>query len=311
MSKATELNYLYLITYRREFKELCALEMKYIFNSTDSDLYHFTNDNIDISTSTFFKARINIMYKSKHINDIETQITKDKLTFHKYKIRYIKLDDTKYQERLSAMRICGTAIEGDFEIKNPLIDLALTRIEGEWVLGYYEPNPNEWISRRKKPFNYSHALEVKLAKSLVNLATSSQKNLLLVDPCCGIGTVLIEARSNGITIDGFEMNSLVAEHCNVNLQHFNFNPDVRNMDMHNISNHYDVAIIDIPYGQFSNITLKEQISLLKKTKEISNKAVILTMDDMTNEILELGYNITDTCIIEKSNAFKRHIYICK
>lgn len=310
MTKIQSNNYLYLITYRREFKSLCNMEMKYIFGNTDSDLHHFTNQDLPLNRSTFLKGRIAILYKEKTIEEIEQKIIDQEVTFDGYKIQFIKLDKVEYKDRLQAMRVLGTAIEGDFAIKDPNISLALTYIDGFWVFGHYEQNEQTWQERRKKPFNYSHALEVKLAKSIINIAIHNDFTLKLVDPCCGIGTILIEALSSNIDIDGYELIPLVSQHANTNLTHFGLEPIVKNQDMKDINKHYDVAILDLPYGQFSSITRAEQIELITNTKNIASKAVIITMEDMSDIFESVGYKIEDKCRIEKSNAFSRYITVC-
>ncbi|AIO17984.1 hypothetical protein KQ51_00080 [Candidatus Izimaplasma bacterium HR1] len=308
-----ELNhtYLYLISYRREFEELCTMEMRYIFGKTTNNNYHLTSDNVDVSISTFIKGKVTIIYSDRDIKNIERQIIEDQLTFDNYKITYTKIQDVPYQERLESMRILGSVIEGDFAIKDPDVNLILTRINDEWIFGIVESNSNLWLQRREKPFNYSRALDVKLAKALINIAVNKNYDLKLIDPCCGIGTVLIEGRTLGIDITGYEISPLVKQHCNINLKHFAFEPDVTKTDMLKTEKHFDVAILDLPYGQFSLITREEQIALIKKTKEISDKSVIVTMEDMSDIMIDLGLEILDTCRIKKSNAFSRYITVCR
>ena len=302
--------YLYNISYRLDFTELCALELKYLLGGTTSLHYHYTDDDYPLSRSTFLKSRINILYMEDSIDIIEQKMISDSLMFEEYKIRFIKHDVVEYSERLLSMRKLGYAIEGSFAIKNPRIEFALTKANGKWVFGFYEPNKNEWEIRKTKPFNYSHALEVKLAKSIVNLAVGNNSNLRLVDPCCGIGTVLIEARTLDLNIQGFEINPLIKRNCNTNLEYFGFVGDVKKQDMHTITEHYDIAVLDIPYGQFSFITYEEQVALIKKTKEISDRSVIITMEDMCDTLIQQGLNIIEKVKIEKSNAFSRYITIC-
>ena len=58
------------------------------------------------------------------------------------------------------------------------------------------------------------------------------------------------------------------------------------------------------------ITIEEQIALIKKLKEISDKSVIITMDDMTDIIQNTGLRIIDKCKIKKSNTFTRYVTVC-
>ena len=302
--------YLYLISSRKEFSELCAMEMRHIFGDTSNANYHLSNKLIDVSRSSFVKGRVTILYSNIDIDTIEKQMIKDNLSFNNYKIHFSKFDEVPYKERLQSMRVLGFTINGDFAIKDPEVDFILTKIDGIWIFGILESNPNKWLQRRKKPFNYSHALDVKLAKAVVNIAINNEFDSDVIDPCCGIGTILIEGRTVGINVKGYEINPLVKHHCNINLKHFGFEPDVKKTNMLETTQHFDVAILDLPYGQSSIITRDEQIALLKKTKEISDRSVIITMDDMTELFQSIGLKIVDSCRIKKSNVFSRYVTVC-
>jgi len=302
--------YLYLISYRREYAELCSMEMRYIFEKISNSNYHLTNQSIDISRSSFIKGRVTIQYYNKSINSIKKQMIEDDLFYNDYKIHFIEFDKVPYQIRLKSMRSLGFTINGNFAIKDPEVEFILTKIDGIWIFGRLHSNPNKWLDRRKKPFNYSHALDVKLAKAIVNIAINNDFDLTVIDPCCGIGTILVEGRTMGIDILGYEINPLVKHHCNLNLKYFGFEPNVNKIDMLKTTAHFDVAILDLPYGQSSLITREEQIALISKTKEISDKSVIITMDDMSEIILNTGLKIVDKCRIKKSNTFSRYVTIC-
>ena len=305
-----EPKYLYLISHRREFTELCAMEMRYIFGKTSSSNYHLTNQLVDISRSSFVKGLVTILYSDENIDTIEKKMTEDNLSFNNYKIHFFRFDEVPYQIRLQSMRALGFAINGDFAIKDPDIEFILTKIDGIWIFGKLQSNPNKWLERRKKPYNYSHALDVKLAKAVVNIAINNNFDLRVIDPCCGIGTILIEGRTIGIDITGYEINPLVKHRCNINLKYFGFEPNVGKIDMLKTTEHYDVAILDLPYGQSSIITREEQIALIRKTKEISDKSVIITMDDMSDIMQNIGLKVIDSCRIKKSNTFSRYVTVC-
>lgn len=302
--------YLYLISSRLEYTDLCDMEMRFIFGNTSNKNYHLTNTLIDISRSAFIKGKVTILYHEDTIQTIEQMMIKDNLYYDKYRIYFAKYDKVPYKSRLESMRTLGFAINGDFSFENPENEFIITKVKDKWIFGTLEKNPNTWLSRRNKPFNYSHALNVKHAKAVLNIAISNNFDLKVIDPCCGIGTVIIEGRAMGIDIMGYEINPLVKQHCNINLEHFGFNPDVTKTDMLKTKEHFDVAILDLPYGHFSKISREEQIALIRKTKEISDKSVIITMDDMSEIMMDLGFKIIDQCRIKKSNTFTRYVTVC-
>jgi len=303
--------YLYLISHVLNHQELCEMEMRYIFNNSKSTKYHITTEDINVSRSTFIRGKVTILYRNTDFQDLKEEMLADNLKFDMYKIHFVKIDEVPYQDRLISMRALGFTIEGSFAMSNPLVEFVLTKIEGEWIFGLYQPNPNNWIKRKQKPFNYSNALEVKVAKAIINIAINNNFGLKLIDPCCGIGTVLIEGREMGIDIKGYEINPLVKLHCNSNLEYFGFTGDVPKIDMHFSDEHFDVAILDLPYGQFSLTTKEKQISLIKKTTEIADKSLIISMEDISEIVSDLGLKVIDSCIIKKTNNFQRYISICE
>jgi len=301
--------YLYIISAKKSYEELCLMEMRHIFDTQTNHKYHLTNQNIDVSRSPFIKGKVSILYTAKDIITIEQQMKQDDLHYDDYKIQFIKYDEVPYQYRLDIMRTLGFQIIGDYALKDPKNEFLITKLNDEWIFGKLNRNPNNHLTRIEKPHNYSNALDTVLARALINIAINNDFTKKLIDPCCGIGTVLIEGRTLGINITGYEINPLVKIRCNENLAHFNFSPDVQKIDMLDTTAHYDVAILDLPYGQFSFVTKEEQLALLQKTKEISSRAIIVTMEDMSEAFHSIGYTIIEQCQIKKSNAFSRYVSI--
>ena len=304
--------YLYIITYSRDYEELCKLEMTSIFGEPNIDNYFLTSLDIPVSRSTFIKGRINVSYMATSLIEMENQMKHDKLAFNDYKIQYVKYDkDVAYKERLAALRQIGFSIIGNYAMQNPKTSFALTKLNNQWIFGQFEKDLLLWETRKNKPYNYTHAIEVKLARSIVNIAIDNDFSKTVADVCCGIGTVVIEGRDLGVNITGYELNKLVAWHANANLLHFCFKNDIIRGDMLDISKTYDVAILDMPYGLFSLTTKDAQKALIQKTRQLSKRAIIIAMEDMSQLIESTGFKIINTCTIYKSTALSRIVSICE
>lgn len=274
--------------------------------------YFSSNKNLDISRSVYLRSKIEILFSNTSLEHLNSTMKAANLAFNRYKIHYIKtVDGVPYKERMEALRLIGFAIEGSFAISDPLVEFALLRLEGVWYFGHYSRNEDSWKYRKHKPYNYSHAFDVKLAKTIINIAIGNNFNLKVIDPCCGIGTVVIEGRIIGADITGYELNPLIAEHCNENLKHFGLKGDVHNQDMLEITNTYDVAILDIPYGHFSLTSIEEQTRLICKSRDIAKKVIIISMEEISPLISSTSLIIKETCKITKSNAFSRYLYVCE
>lgn len=304
--------YFYSINYPVFEENLCNMEMKCLFNTIPNKKYLFSDIYVSPSRSPFIKDIISIIYEADSLKKIVEKVIADKLSYDDFKVCYIKLEngDVNYEERLKSIREIGLVIIGQSEMHNPKVTLAVTKVNGKWIFGKYERNNYEWHIHDNKPYSYSNSLGIRVARALVNIAVGNNVELKLVDPCCGIGTVVIEALSMNIDVNGYEINNNIAQYAQRNLEFFGYNNVITNGDMHRIEERYDVAIIDIPYGLFTPTTLKEQIDIIKTARKIADKLVIVTFEDMDKYIKGVGFNILDTCYVSKGK-FVRYISICE
>ena len=304
--------YFYSINYPVFEEDLCKMEMKYLFDIVPNEKYLFSDYYVEPSRSPFIKDMISIIYEEDSLAQITEKIIKDKLSYDDFKVCYIKLEngDVNYKERLRSVREIGLVINGQSQMHNPKVMLGVTKVHGKWIVGEYERNDYEWHIHDKKPYSYSNSLSLRVSRALVNIAVKNNLECKLIDPCCGVGTVVIEALSMGIDVNGYEINKSIAENAQKNLEFFGYKNVITSGDMHNIEEKYDVAIIDLPYGVFTSTTLEEQTALMKSARRITNKLVIVTFEDMDKYIIEAGFDIINKCYVCKGK-FKRYINICE
>ncbi|MDP4088908.1 MAG: hypothetical protein Q8930_06510 [Bacillota bacterium] len=309
--KKSEL-YFYTINYPKYEESLARLEIRYLFGREPQDKHIFSDFYIPTSRSAFIKECISVIYSGGSLEDIVHQIERDKLQYDNFKVRYVKHEDdtVAYEERLKADSAVGYVIIGEAKLHDPDIVLGITHVNGRWIFGEYEKNNMEWQSREVKPYNYSNALGVRTGRALVNLAAAHNSDCRLVDPCCGIGTVVMEAQSMGLSVKGFEINPLIGENAKKNLEYFGFRDVITIGDMHYIKENFDTAIVDLPYGLFNPTTLETQVAIMKTARRISDRAIIVTMENMDEHIRAAGFDIVDRCFVTKGK-FTRYISICK
>jgi tRNA (guanine10-N2)-dimethyltransferase len=306
-----ENNYLYTTNYSKDEESLCKMEIKCLFNKHLHEKHLFSNIYIDPSRSPFIKKCISIMYTGDTLMQIIDQIVSDKLTSIDYKVAYINDSDKNigfHESRRIEFEV-GYNILGEAELKKPKIIFGITKISDKWIFGECESNDSEWLLHNRKPFSYSNALKVNVSRALVNIAVGNNLDSRVIDPCCGIGTVLIEALSMEVNIVGYEINTFIGKNAKTNLRYFGYEDVIIIGDMNDIQNKFDVAIVDLPYGIFTQITPNEQLAIINSTRRIAHKMVIITFDDMNQQITSVGFNIDDRCTVSKG-TFTRHIYIC-
>jgi tRNA G10 N-methylase Trm11 len=286
--------------------------MKYLFNKTPDKNYFFSDNYVDPSRSPFIKQCISIIYTGDTLDDIVTQILNNNLSYEKFKVRYVNLEDEniEFNERRRIEYVIGFNINGEADVHNPRVRLGAANVNGKWILGELDENKNKWKLHDQKPYFYCNALGVRTARALVNIAVGNDLDARIIDPCCGIGTVVMEALSMGLNIRGNEINPLIAENAKRNLEFFGYEDVITNGDMHEINDKYDVAIVDMPYGLFNPTTLKIQTDIINSARRIADKAVFVTYEDMDEYFVSAGFSVVDKCSVAKG-SFVRHITICK
>lgn len=304
--------FIYIINYPTFEEELCMLEMRSIFNSEPKDKILISNIEFNPSCSTFIKSRLEIIFENDNFEGITMGLEKNIMYLDDFKLEFIKAlkADIPYNERFKYLSSIGDRIEGIPDIKNPKIFLAVGRYNGTWFFGIHEKNDNLWVTHEKKPCSYSNSLSVRVAKTLVNIAATGDKNTKIIDPCCGVGTTIVEGLSMGYEIWGTEISEKNTNNAKRNLKFFNLETRVLNKDMHTIKENYDSSIVDIPYGLFSHITKEQQQEIINTARRISKKMILITFEDLDYMVEKSGFKITDRCSVTKG-SFKRYILVCE
>lgn len=307
------LKYMYIVNYPTFEEELCLLEMRAVFGKMPVEKTLFSNIEFNSSNSPFIKTRLDIIYEKDSIEELLVEINKDTTIYNNFKLEYIRLNNNHnipYEERLDLIKKLSMNIVGTHNFKNPEFNFGVTKVNGKWLFGINNKNDYKWHTHDNKPCSYSNSLGVKVAKAVVNIANNGLKKNTIIDPCCGVGTTLVEALDAGYEIEGYEINKHIAKNANINLEFYGFKPIVINDDMHNIKKKYDSSIIDIPYGLFSHTSEEEQQDIINTARRISNRIALISFEEHDLMVAKAGFKIIDRCVVTKGK-FKRFIVVAE
>ncbi len=268
------------------------------------------------SRSPFIKERIEVMYEGNYLSQILEQVEAIQLNGATFKVIFNKINDLnpsdkiEYDDRRSIERDLGLHIDGEADVNHPDLTFGIIPLGGRWYFGKYLKNEAIWLHHMKKPRNYSIALGTRLARAAVNIAIPKPEGISAIDPCCGIGTVVIEALSMDINMVGRDINPHIIQGARANTAHFGYDTELVLGDIGDVHATYDVAIIDMPYNLFSSTTPEEQLSLLQHTRRFAKRVVIITIETIDDMIVEAGFIIKDRGVAKK-RAFSRQIIVCE
>lgn len=305
--------HIYSYNYDHNESDLCKLESRHLFNQEEKNKLLFSDIKINPSSSAFIKKRIDIISSSDDYATLILKAKKENIRIDSFKAEYVVLhgDTTEYPERLRKLKDIGFCIDGAPDYYNPYITYALAYYEGIWYFGVLIKNNFAWHQHNDKPCSYSNSIGIHIAKALVNVASQGDKKKTLLDACCGVGTIMLEACFAGYNIEGCDMNEKIYYHAKQNIAHFDYKANLYCCDISDVCKNYDAAIIDLPYNLYSCATESQISHIIESSAKISNRIVIVSTTDITNLISDLGLKISDYCTVSKIGKahFNRKIWV--
>ncbi|MFJ7936217.1 TRM11 family SAM-dependent methyltransferase [Sporosarcina sp. NPDC096371] len=308
--------FIYTYIRHRDEHDLCRLEMRSFFGFDTSSNVLKSSIAIDPNRSPFMNERLEVLYAGEQLEEITKQVEQLDLGASTFKVVCLNtadLDATKkigHPERRKIEREIGLRMNGEPDLDQPEMVFGVVTLDGKWYFGKLAISDNIWFHHQQKPHMYSTALSTRVARAVANIAVPHPEGVRAIDPCCGIGTVLVEALSMGINIVGRDINRRVVLGSRKNIAHFGLEGDVTTGPIAEVNDEYDVTIIDMPYNLFTHITADEQLEIIKEARRFTKKVVIVTIDTIDHMIEEAGFHIIDRCVAKKG-TFSRQILICE
>lgn len=310
--------YVYTFACHENECELCQLELNTLLKPVEevdytNSSYVWSERCILPGRSPFIRGRLDVIGEGAQIKELlpiarEIRLMQDET----FKVICLKAGDHRpdYDEARKIEKEIGMYINGRAQMKQPEVTFGLIKIGEKWILGQWTESDKSWQLHQQKPQNYSTGFGVSLARALVNIAVPEGENHRLLDPCCGMGTVVIEALSMGIDTKGNDLNVHAVRGARVNLAHFGFDAKrITQGDMKELEGEYDSSLLDMPYNLCSVLPPQEQRLMLAKLRKLSRRAVVVSTEWVQEHILEAGWNI-DQYITVKKGTFVRHVWVC-
>ena len=294
---------------------MCALEMRSLFGEESQSHVLESIVKINPSRSPFIKERITLLFEAEILEDLFIQVNTLQLCGATFKVTYVKNSGQKkserdgFEKRRAIEREIGLHIVGKADLRHPDRLFGVMNVNRRWVFGEYKKSESVWFRHQQKPNSYSTALSTRVARAVVNIAIPKPEGIKAIDPCCGIGTVLVEALSMGIDMVGSDRNPLILPGARENIAHFGFDGEITLTDIRDITGHYDVAIIDLPYNLCSVISPEVQLEMLQSARRIAEKVVVVTVEPIDEILIKAGFSIIDRAVAKKS-VFIREVIVC-
>jgi tRNA (guanine10-N2)-dimethyltransferase len=203
----------------------------------------------------------------------------------------------------------ANAITGRPDLHHPLVNLAVVGVAGVWHFGrIISTGRSHWLRGIDRPVHFSSALPQRFSRALVNLVAAPGDTF--IDPCCGIGTPVIEALDAGVIAFGADSNSKMLRGLAENLQHLGMPLRLFRADARHLVGSFDAGVLDLPYGR--NLQMDETLyrELLGPLGRSARHIAIVAARDMDELLHDLGYVIVRHARVRKWQLV-RHVYVLR
>ena len=311
------MQYLYTFGFRPDEEALCRLEQRAFFSRESAKGMNYLVSDVKIvpSRSPFIRERIALLLVAHSFDELLVFVESFSVGERTYKVVCVNDEvigpepKIGHRKRREMEITVGSLIDGEVDLVEPEVELAIAKIGNTYYFGELERGEAVWLSHIERPVPYSTALSTKHARALVNITAPELEGVRIVDPCCGVGTVVIEALSMGANILGRDMNWFVTSGSRQNIDHFGYEGVIELGPIEAITDTFDAAIIDMPYNVFTHSSDVDKQSIIASARRIAERVVFVSSEDLREAIEAEHFTITDDCRIQK-HQFVRNVYVC-
>lgn len=300
--------YLYLTSVPNHEAELVNAECKVLTGHPPNSYGIAISEKcVDVTRGAYVKCCMEILFEGGGVSEVCAQIETSGLCAEGFRVSVVKRPRRLEVNTIKIAHIVGGVIGGTVCLEQPrVVFLVVITNEQVWLGRLLSESDGWWYVHRKRPYMTSSALPTKLARAIVNLiAVPSDR---FVDPCCGTGTIVLEAAHMGMRVVGYDINLKMVKSTQANLAHHNLAASVRLGDARQIQGQFDSLAANLPYGIMLDRDPKHDWEILRNLNNAAPKAVFVATQNLSQPLEDLGYRIQQIVHVPKQNMVRR-IYI--
>lgn len=200
----------------------------------------------------------------------------------------------------------ANALPGRPNLDHPRVRLAVVAQTGRWRLGRVISAANGDWRRWKPPVDFSAALPPQMARALVNLVAAPGDTLL--DPCCGVGTVVAQAAQRGVRAVGVELSKKLAGRAAECVYRDHGGVLILAGDGRHLGGCFDAAVVDLPYGRSSLVSPGLYQDLLGNLSGLVRRAAIVAAWSLHDLLPATGFRLLRMARA-RSGGLIRHVHL--
>jgi tRNA G10 N-methylase Trm11 len=286
--------------------ELAELELRALTGGATDGALGWAGLGADITRAAYVAEAARLLAADTSLKGMLQAAAKLELRGERFRVTVRKLGGKLGAPSRQIQAAVADVVGGYPDLSRPALEFLVIGQPGRWLLGELVSRYDKsWVGREHRPHQYSSALPPRLGRALVNLVIRPGDRLL--DPCCGVGTVLIEAASVGAQAVGCEIKPRVAWQAAGNLRHHGMQATLIVGDGRDVRGSFDGAVLDLPYGH--SLRRDDQVSreLVANAGRRARLLAIVAAEPMSGVLAEMGLEVLGMARVPKSHLV-RHVH---
>lgn len=275
----------------------------------DRALTHAVARNADIRRiprAAYLRFGVRVVAEAPDLGALCRQLRACSFRADGFRIEFCRLDPDAPLKRTEAVPAAANAIDGRPNLSNPSERFLLAAMGGSVLFGRIETEPNRsYETHQRKPRRMSSSLPPRLARAMANLAPDART---LIDPCCGSGSILLEAAALGMRAVGCDLNPKMVGMTLENARHFGYEIEAFKADARTLRRRADVVSTDLPYGKNLQADAANLQAIAANAARLAPMAVIAAGADIRPWMRAAGFADARVYKVPKNAHFARYIH---
>ena len=300
------MNLLALCT-RQSNNELIAAECQHLTGGTPDEKGVAECQSSDlIPQAAYIHTGLRLISEAATLDNLTAQIAALQLPCQDFRIDFLRLSADNSIRSREAIIAVADVLPGLPNLENPQHVFQIIFRANRFLFGeVVTKTEHSYHQHDEKPWHTSSSLGARLARAMVNLTWPAKS---VFDPCCGTGSILLQACALGLTAYGGDKSTRMVGMTRKNLEHFGYRADVRRMDARQTEQTAEAIVTDLPYGRFCHSTPEEICAILAQAVKLAPLGIFVLEDDITDWLYEVGYAQVEVWHMPKRAGMARIIH---
>jgi predicted RNA methylase len=260
-----------------------------------------------IPQAAYIHSGLRLIAEAETLDELVRSVAQQEFAADGFRIEHLRLSRVRAFSWRHAVLALAAAIPYRPNLDEPQHRfLLITRAQRVQFAEYLIETEHSYQKHDAKPHHLSISLPARLSRALVNLLPGSARSIL--DPCCGTGSILLEAQSLGLAVQGGDVNPHMAGMARKNLAHFGYSGTVLLEDARQCTATADAVITDLPYGRYNAMDEDSVRAIVANCARLAPMGIYVAGTDITDWLVEAGYVAVDVYRVQKWERFTRFVH---